>query len=54
MKYLLFIALFSISFFGKADEGMYLPFQLKNNKKDMKAAGLELSIKEIYNPKKQC
>ena len=52
MKYLLFIALFSISFFGKADEGMYLPFQLKNNKKDMKAAGLELSFKEIYNPKK--
>ncbi len=52
MKYLLFVALFSISFLGKADEGMYLPFQLKKNKKDMKAAGLELSTKEIYNPKK--
>lgn len=52
MKYLLFIALFSISFLGKADEGMYLPFQLKKNKKDMIAAGLELSTKEIYNPKK--
>lgn len=52
MKYLLFIALFSVSFLGKADEGMFLPFQLKNNKKDMQARGLELSTKEIYNPKK--
>ncbi|NOQ72907.1 MAG: serine protease [Crocinitomix sp.] len=52
MKYLLFLALFSISFLGQADEGMYLPFQLKKNKKDMKAAGLELSTKEIFNPKK--
>ncbi|MFT5823863.1 MAG: hypothetical protein ACI8ZM_005128 [Crocinitomix sp.] len=52
MKYLLFIALFSISFLGQADEGMYLPFQLKKNKKDLKAAGLELSTKDIYNPKK--
>lgn len=52
MKYLLFVALFSVAFFGKADEGMYMPFQLKQNKKDMQAKGLELSIKEIYNPKK--
>jgi len=37
---------------GYADEGMYLPFQLKKNKKEMAALGLELSTKEIYNPKK--
>jgi len=35
-----------------ADEGMFLPFQLKNNYKDMKASGLEISYKQIYNPKK--
>ena len=51
MKYLLFIALFSVALAGKADEGMFLPFQLKKNKKDMAARGLELSTKEIYNPK---
>lgn len=51
MKHLLFITLFSAALFSKADEGMYLPFQLKKNQKDMAAKGLELSIKEIYNPK---
>ena len=53
MKHVLFfiatITLFQTTF---ADEGMYLPFQLKKSKKEMKALGLELSVKEIYNPKK--
>lgn len=35
-----------------ADEGMLLPFQLKKYKKEMRAKGLELKAKEIYNPKK--
>ena len=43
------IAFFNVSF---ADEGMFLPFQLKKNKKEMKSLGLELKVKEIYNPKK--
>lgn len=52
MKYLFLVALFSVTLAGKADEGMFLPFQLKQIKKDMKAKGLELSTKEIYNEKK--
>lgn len=43
------ITFFNVSF---ADEGMFLPFQLKKNKKEMKSLGLELKVKEIYNPKK--
>ncbi|MDA7803772.1 S46 family peptidase [Crocinitomix sp.] len=52
MKKILLFALIAISAIGNADEGMFLPFQLKKNKKDMQAHGLELSIKDIYNPKK--
>lgn len=47
----LLIVLFSITLV-KADEGMYLPFKLKQYYKDMKAAGLEMSHKKIYNAKK--
>ena len=52
MKYILLTLLFSVSILGKTDEGMFLPFQLKKNQKDMAAKGLELKVKEIYNPKK--
>jgi len=46
---LLFVFVFII---GKADEGMFLPFTVKNNYAEMKALGLKLSVKEIYNTKK--
>lgn len=47
------IGLFTLlSFIGHCDEGMFLPLQLKNNYADMKASGLEMSYKKIYNPKK--
>ncbi|MGB1102259.1 MAG: S46 family peptidase [Crocinitomicaceae bacterium] len=53
MKHLLLaIAAITSIYTARADEGMYLPFQLKKNKKEMAALGLELSTKEIYNPKK--
>ena len=52
MKYLILILLFTSSQFLRADEGMYLPFQLKTYAKSMKAAGLQLSYKDIYNTKK--
>ena len=52
MKRILFSAFVLATFFGHADEGMFLPFQLKKYKKELKTAGLELSTKEIYNPKK--
>ena len=52
MRYLLLVLLFATSLFVRADEGMYLPFQLKTYAKSMKAAGLQLSYKEIYNTKK--
>lgn len=37
---------------AKADEGMFMPFNLKQIYKDMKAAGLKMSHKKIYNAKK--
>jgi Peptidase S46 len=52
MKNLAFLLLFTISFSSIADEGMFMPFNLKQNYKDMKAAGLEISYKKIYNTKK--
>lgn len=52
MKQLFITLLAVISFNATADEGMFMPFQLKQNYKDMKAAGLELSTKDIYNTKK--
>ena len=36
----------------RADEGMFMPFNLKQIYKDMKAAGLAMSYKKIYNEKK--
>ncbi|UKN02409.1 S46 family peptidase [Paracrocinitomix mangrovi] len=50
-KIALFLLIF-VTTFAHADEGMFMPFMLKNNYKDMKAAGLELSYKKIYNEKK--
>ena len=53
MKKIGLIALFvSAVFIAKADEGMYVPFNLKAYYKDMKAAGLKLSHKKIYNVNK--
>lgn len=37
------------TFLSRADEGMWLPFMLKRNMKDMKKMGLQLSAKEIYD-----
>lgn len=52
MKKLLLFAFTISTFFSLADEGMYLPFQLKSIQDELKTSGLELSTKEIYNPKK--
>lgn len=52
MKKILFIAVALLSTVSFADEGMLLPFQLKKFNKEMRARGLELKPKEIYNPKK--
>lgn len=41
-----------ITFTSQADEGMFMPFMLKKNYKDMVKSGLEMSYKKIYNPKK--
>lgn len=50
-KLILFFVAF-VSLIGRADEGMYLPFTIKSNYAQMKELGLELSHKQIYNPKK--
>lgn len=52
MKNIALLLLVFLTINAKADEGMFMPFMLKQNYKDMKAAGLEMSYKEIYNPKK--
>jgi len=45
---LIAISLF-VSLFGRADEGMWLPFMLGRNYKDMKKNGLKLSPEQIYS-----
>ncbi|MDP4865516.1 MAG: S46 family peptidase, partial [Crocinitomicaceae bacterium] len=45
---LIAISLF-VSLFGRADEGMWLPFMLGRNYKDMKKNGLKLSQEQIYS-----
>lgn len=52
MKHILLSVFVFATLLGNADEGMFLPFQLKKYKKELKNAGLELSVKEIYHPKK--
>lgn len=42
------VAIF-ISFFGRSDEGMWLPFMLGRNYEDMKKHGLRLSQEEVYS-----
>lgn len=50
IKSYLLIGVFAFtSFFSRADEGMWLPFMLNRNMKDMKKMGLQLSAKEIYD-----
>lgn len=52
MRKITLILIAFLTFGAQADEGMFMPFMLKQNYKDMKAAGLEMSYKQIYNPKK--
>ena len=52
MKTLVTSLIITLSFLSFADEGMYLPTNLKKVYKTMKAAGLGLSHKQIFNPKK--
>jgi hypothetical protein len=52
MKHLILLVALILSPLVKADEGMLLPFQLKDYAKQMKSAGLLLSTKQIYNTKK--
>ena len=50
IKSFFILGIFSLStFVSRADEGMWMPFMLKNNIKDMKKMGLQLSAKEIYD-----
>ncbi|MEX1001343.1 MAG: S46 family peptidase [Crocinitomicaceae bacterium] len=52
MKKIALFLIVVITFSSRADEGMLLPFMLKQYKKEMKAAGLAISYKKIYNEKK--
>ena len=49
MKKLVLLAVILTAFVSQADEGMYVPFKLKDYYKDMKNAGLKMSYKKIYN-----
>jgi Peptidase S46. len=49
-KYLLlFTLLFVCSFFARADEGMWLPSEIKQKIKDMQSKGFKLSAEDIYS-----
>ncbi|MBI3135353.1 MAG: S46 family peptidase [Bacteroidetes bacterium] len=52
MKKLILIAIAFLSLVGRADEGMYLPFTIKENYSTMQALGLQLTPKQIYHAKK--
>ncbi|MBK7129321.1 MAG: S46 family peptidase [Crocinitomicaceae bacterium] len=52
MKKLILIAFVFVAMAGRADEGMFLPFTVKENYTDMQSLGLQLSHKQIYNAKK--
>lgn len=50
IKSFLILGIFATtSFFSRADEGMWMPFMLKNNYKDMKKMGLKLTPQQIYD-----
>ena len=49
MKKIVLLAILLAGFISKADEGMYVPFKLKDYYKDMKNAGLKMSYKKIRN-----
>ncbi|MDX1349547.1 MAG: S46 family peptidase, partial [Putridiphycobacter sp.] len=51
-KALLLLIVGTLTFSAAAVEGMFLPFTLKQIYKDMKAKGLDMSYKKIYNEKK--
>ncbi|MDR0368834.1 MAG: S46 family peptidase [Bacteroidales bacterium] len=46
---ILIISVFFIIPIGRADEGMWLPFLLKLNEKDMQSKGLKISAEDIYS-----
>lgn len=52
MKRIFSIITLFIVLFAQADEGMYLPFTVKQNYADMKALGVELKPADIYSTKK--
>ena len=52
MKKLILALLVLFSIQSLADEGMFMPFSLKQHYKDMVKQGLEMSYKKIYNTKK--
>lgn len=52
MKKLALLLALVVVFSGRSDEGMFLPFTLKENYADMQAHGLKLNYKDIYHPKK--
>lgn len=52
MKKLLLIVIAFVTLIGRADEGMYLPFTIKQNYPVMKELGLELKPKQIYDANK--
>jgi hypothetical protein len=52
MKKLLMIVIAFVTLIGRADEGMYLPFTIKQNYPVMKELGLELKPKQIYDANK--
>lgn len=47
--FILLISAFFILPFSRADEGMWLPFLLKLNEKDMQSKGLKISAEDIYS-----
>ena len=50
IKSLLLVGVLSFTaLYSRADEGMWLPFMLKRNYKDMKKMGLQLTAQEIYD-----
>lgn len=52
MKKLILIFIVCVTLVSRADEGMFVPFTIKQNYPEMQALGLELSAKQVYNSKK--
>ncbi len=48
-RFIALLALITLSFGSRADEGMWLPFMIGRNYEDMKKHGLNLSAEDIYS-----